>query len=216
MSILSRLFSVVGSIPFRFNPALRFCSSISVVDAVTFSIRRDARLRGNIFCHRASLVVASKVIVARGTEINAMEGSSISVAEGVCIGKQSVLSVAGNATLVIGKNTTFFSTVYLSGTISIGSDCLFGPNVTILTGEHVIEDRRPIRVQDAEYLAKHGHPPDKPVTIGDDCWVGVNAVILPGVNLGKGCVVAAGAVVNGSFDEYSVIGGVPARLLKYR
>lgn len=216
MSISSRILSLVRSIPYRRNPALRLCRSITVVDAKKFSVQKDARLRGDLCCREASLIVANRVVVAPGTEVNAQEGSVLLIDEGVFIGKHSVLSVASNATLSIGKNTTFFSTVHLSGAISIGRDCLFGPNVTILTGEHVIEDRRPIRIQDAEYLAKHGHPPHRPVTIGDDCWIGVNAVILPGVSLGKGCVVAAGAVVTGSFDEYSVVGGVPARLLKYR
>jgi acetyltransferase-like isoleucine patch superfamily enzyme len=217
MSLASKLFSLVRSIPFRLDPALRFCTSISVIEAVRCSIGTNTRLRGSIACDRASMMVGSNVIVARGSEINAYQGGSISIGNGVCIGKNSALSVAGEGMmLAIGDRTTFFSTVYLSGMISIGIDCLFGPNVTILSGEHVIEDRRPIRIQDAEYLALHGHPPHKPVSIGDDCWIGVNSVILPGVTLGKGCVVAAGAVVASSFSEYSIVGGVPARLLKYR
>lgn len=216
MSIVTRLFSIVRSIPLRFNPALRFCTSLSATDAITLLVDDTARLRGSISCDRASLLVGGNVIVARGAEIHAMEGAVISIGRGVNIGKNSALSVAGSATLAIGENTTFFSTAHLSGSISIGRDCLFGPNVTALSGEHVIEDRRPIRVQDAEYLAKHGHPPHREINIGDDCWVGVNAVILPGVTLGRGCVVAAGAVVTGSFADYSVVGGVPARLLKYR
>jgi len=187
-----------------------------VREAKKFSIKKTSHLRCNIFCRDASVVIGSGVVIARDTDINAVDGGSITIEEGVCIGKQSVLSVASNSALVIGKNTTFFSTVYLSGSVSIGDNCLFGPNVTVLTGEHVIEDRRPIRVQDAEYLAKYGHPLEKPVTIGDDCWIGVNVVILPGVTLGKGCVIGAGAVVTNSFDEYSIIGGVPARLLRYR
>lgn len=216
MSITSKVFSFVRSIPLRVNPALRFCTLISVANAVKFSIGANVHLRGSVVCDRASLLVENDVIVARGSEINAYQGSTVSIGTGVRIGKNSVLSVAGNSKLEIGDRTTFFSTVYLSGVISIGSDCLFGPNVTILTGEHVIKDRRPIRAQDAEYLAEHGHPPRNPITIGDDCWIGVNAVILPGVTLGKGCVVAAGAVVCSSFSEYSIVGGVPAQLLKYR
>lgn len=216
MPFANRFLTFVRSAVHRFNPALRYCKSISTSDVVKFSVNRSSNLRCSIWCHEASLVVANNVLIARGTEINAVDGGTIYIDNGVSIGKGSVLSVAGSASLAIGKRTTFFSTTYLSGAISIGSECLFGPNVTILTGEHVIDDRRLIRIQDAEYLAKQGQPRHKPVTIGDDCWIGVNAVILPGVTLGKGCVVGAGSVVTKSFEEYSIVGGVPARLLRYR
>ena len=57
---------------------------------------------------------------------------------------------------------------------------------------------------------------DQPVTIEDDVWCGANVTILKGVTIGRGSVVAAGAVVTKSFPPYSIIGGVPAKLLKMR
>ena len=54
------------------------------------------------------------------------------------------------------------------------------------------------------------------VEVGDDVWVGTGAKILDGVTLGKGCIVAAGAVVTESFPEYSIVGGIPAKLLRTR
>lgn len=57
---------------------------------------------------------------------------------------------------------------------------------------------------------------DRPVVIEDDVWVGANVTILKGVTIGRGSIVAAGAVVTKSFPPYSVIGGVPAHLLKRR
>ena len=53
-----------------------------------------------------------------------------------------------------------------------------------------------------------------PVVIGEGCWIGEKAVILPGVHIGKKCIVAAGAVVNKDIPDYSLVGGVPARILK--
>lgn len=57
---------------------------------------------------------------------------------------------------------------------------------------------------------------DLPVTIGDGCWIGANVTILKGVTIGRGSVVAAGAVVTKSCPPYSIIGGVPAKVIKYR
>ena len=54
----------------------------------------------------------------------------------------------------------------------------------------------------------------KPVVIGDDVWIGANAVILPGVTIGRHCVVAAGAVVTKDVPDNSVVAGVPAKILK--
>ena len=54
------------------------------------------------------------------------------------------------------------------------------------------------------------------ITIDDDVWIGANCTILDGINIGKGCVIAAGAVVNKSLLPFSVVGGVPAKLLKKR
>lgn len=54
----------------------------------------------------------------------------------------------------------------------------------------------------------------KPVEIGEGCWLGEKSMILPGVTLGKRCIVAAGAVVTKSFPDYSLIAGVPAKCIK--
>ena len=54
----------------------------------------------------------------------------------------------------------------------------------------------------------------KGIIIGNDCWIGAKATILDGANIGDGCVVAAGAVVRGNFPPYSVIAGVPAKIIK--
>lgn len=88
------------------------------------------------------------------------------------------------------------------GCIDIGRGSYIGPNVGIITANHQLDD-----------LDAHENGQD--VVIGEKCWIGMNAVILPGVVLGPRTVVAAGSVVNKSFpDGYAVIGGMPARLLK--
>jgi acetyltransferase-like isoleucine patch superfamily enzyme len=93
---------------------------------------------------------------------------------------------------------------------------LLSSNINILSTTHCIEGRSWIRDLDNEYIRHNGKLKDVPIIIGDECWIGLNVVIMPGTNLGRGCVVGANSVVKGSFPDYSVIGGVPAKILKYR
>ena len=57
---------------------------------------------------------------------------------------------------------------------------------------------------------------DADIIIGDDVWIGAGTIILAGVHIGNGCVIAAGAVVNKDVPDYAIVGGVPAKVLKYR
>lgn len=216
MSLVTRIKTFVNSIPLRLNPSIRFCGSLFVNNPINFEIDKSSNLRCELYCDKATILIDSKVNIPSGVNISSVDGAKIHLMEGVTFGKLSTLSVANDAALIIGAGTSFYSSTLLSGSISIGKGCLFGPNVTVMSGEHVIDDQRPIRLQDAEFIKEHGKPPSSPVEIGDDCWIGVNAVILPGVKLGRGCVVGAGAVVTKSFSEYCIIGGVPARMLKKR
>ncbi len=84
--------------------------------------------------------------------------------------------------------------------VEIGDDTIFAPGVKVVSANH-----------DRENLQRWS--PSEPVRIGRGCWLGANAVILPGVQLGDGCTVAAGAVVTKSFPAGSTVGGVPARLI---
>jgi maltose O-acetyltransferase len=88
--------------------------------------------------------------------------------------------------------------------ISIGARCYFGPDVLVLTSTH---DLGQSRQRAGEYAGQM-------VTIGDGCWIGARATILPGVRVASGCVVAAGAVVAEDTDPNGLYGGVPARRLR--
>ena len=85
--------------------------------------------------------------------------------------------------------------------VEIGDDTIIAPGVKIISANHDLED-----------YGKHFSC--EPVRIGRRCWLGVNAIILPGVQLGDEVIVGAGAVVTKSFPARSVIAGVPAKLLR--
>ena len=91
---------------------------------------------------------------------------------------------------------------------------MFGPGVTIITGDHRTDmiGRYMKTVGDNEKLPEN----DKDVIIENDVWVGANVTILKGVEIGEGSIVAAGSVVTKSVPPYSIVGGVPARVIKAR
>ena len=123
--------------------------------------------------------------------------------------------------IVIGKKTygeihiTDWS--FLDTKLRIGSYCSIAPNVQfLLGGEHQINSisTYPFKVYEFGYSREAGSKGD--IVVKDDVWIGTNVIILPGVHIGKGSVVGAGAVVTKDVPEYSVVGGNPARVIKKR
>lgn len=100
--------------------------------------------------------------------------------------------------------SNFNLTILDCALVTIGDRVMFGPNVSILTATHETEVQS--RRDDVEYA--------RPVTIGDDCWIGGHVVILPGVTIGEGCTVAASSVVTKDIPAWSVAMGTPARVVR--
>lgn len=106
----------------------------------------------------------------------------------------------------VGKNFyANFNSIFLDiCPITIGDNCMFGPNAQLYAATHPLHPVK--RNSGLEY--------GKPITIGDNVWLGGGVVITPGVTLGNNVVVAAGSVVTKSFPDNCVIGGNPAKLIK--
>lgn len=111
----------------------------------------------------------------------------------------------------IGYHADFIST---RRKIIINDHVIFGPNVSIRGGEHRtdIVGRFIDEIKDCDKLPEN----DADVIFEGDNWIGMNSTILKGVTIGRGCIVAAGAVVTKSTLPYSIVGGAPARILKMR
>jgi len=108
----------------------------------------------------------------------------------------------------IGDRSELGSGSLIYGGVHIGSDVLMGPDVKIITRNHLFEDPT-IRISDQGTVFQA-------VTIDDDVWIGANVVILPGVNVGKGSVIAAGAIVTKDIMPFTIVGGVPAKTIDKR
>ena len=137
------------------------------------------------------------------------------VGKRVKIGRGSKFYGAENITLnsdvSIGENALFLCT---RANVVLGDHVMFGPRVTVITGGHRFDlvGRYMDTVGNDEKLPEN----DRDVVFCGDNWIGANSTILRGVKVGKGAIVAAGAVVTKDVPPYSIVGGVPARVLKMR
>lgn len=109
----------------------------------------------------------------------------------------------------LGDNSGLGINSRISGKTIIGKNVMMGPCVSIYTNNHIFERTDiPMNLQ--------GMSEERAVIIEDDVWVGANVIILPGVTISKGAVIGAGAVVTKNVPEYAVVGGNPAKVIKYR
>ena len=125
------------------------------------------------------------------------------ISNGFRIYSGSVVSVQPNAILTFGKNGYMNNngTIHCFNSITIGDDVFISENCTL-------------RDSDNHEMLREGYTQSAPIVIGNHVWIGLNVTILKGVNIGDGCMVAAGSVVTKSFPPGCLIGGVPAKILR--
>lgn len=100
--------------------------------------------------------------------------------------------------------TQFHSGYDKRGTITLGEKCFIGMNVNFCTISHEMGDN----------TQRAGENIYKPIIVGNGTWVGANSVILPGINIGEGCVISAGSVVTKNCEPNGLYAGVPAKRIK--
>lgn len=146
-------------------------------------------------------------------------GTTFSLGRHSSIGDYTVLTISRgeggqdvDSGIVIGQETYIGEHNNLragGGFLRIGNKCLISQGVALVTSNHSVVRGMPMRDQPWD-TRKLG------VTIEDDVWIGCNAAVLPGVHVGRGAVIAAGSVVSHDVPEYAIVGGVPAKVLRYR
>lgn len=114
-----------------------------------------------------------------------------------------------NARITIGARTTigFNTFIYASSEIKIGADCMIAPFVYIVDSDHGIQAGIPMNRQPNTAL---------PIRIGNDVWIGAHAIILAGVTVADGAIIAAGSVVRTNVASNMIVGGVPAKVIGER
>lgn len=128
-------------------------------------------------------------------------GSGVNIRPHVYFGSGRNISIGDHS--MMGQDSIIGSTAE----VVIGKDVMMGPEVLIYTSNHGMETGTPMRLQPLKCA---------PVHIGNDVWIGARCIILPGVTIGDGAVLAAAAVVTENVPANAIVGGVPARVLRYR
>ena len=176
-----------------------------------------------VFVHPTSVIKCPEMIqmgmnlsIGRRCYIDALSQKGLVCGNNVSIGSNTYIELTGSLKF-LGKGMTVGNNVGLGthgrygsgmGFLEIGDDTIFGNYVSIHPENHNYSDMDiPIRLQGVNGTG---------VKIGKNCWIGAKVTILDGTIIGDNCVVAAGAVVRGHFPDNSVIGGVPAKIIKMR
>lgn len=136
-------------------------------------------------------------------------GKKVTLGKGISMSGAKNIFLGNN--VAIGPNSRFLCTL---AKIVIGDNVMFGPGVTCITGGHRTDiiGRYMISITNAEKRPED----DRDIVFEGDNWVGANVTILRGVTIGEGAVIAAGAVVTKDVPPYSIVGGVPAKVIKMR
>ena len=159
--------------------------------------------QGSVMAFPAGSVYGEgSITIGEGTLIGALATISAGILPGQDLGPDPVLRIGDRC--VIGRG----SHIVAHADITIGDDVWTGPYIYITDQNH--------GYQDPDVPIGRQWPVNSPVSIGTGSWLGAGAIVLPGARIGRNVVVAAGSVVRGEIPDYSVVAGVPARVVRSR
>lgn len=229
MGVLDKLLKIAGKDDFQLDSAigtgyiLRQCWKYGwmMIRGEIFSLGYG-QIANNVFVGRRVRIIEKKYLtigkktkLQDGVYIDALSRDGVQIGENVVIGRNTRIECTGGLQNIgkgvkIGDRTTFGNDCMFgaAGGIEIGDDVVAGQYIRFHSENHNFNDTMTL-------IRKQGVT-HKGIKIGNNCWIGAGAVFLDGAELGDGCVVGANAVVTKRFVENSVIGGVPAKMIKKR
>ena len=152
----------------------------------------DSRMPGGKFCTRLRATFLRKALKSLGTDIEI----------------ESNVFFGDGRDIEIGSHIQINEDCWIRNA-KIGNYVMIAPKVMILNFGHITTSLKTPMIFQGKRVYKQ-------TVLEDDVWIGARAIIMPGVRIGKGSIVAAGAIVTKDVEPYAIVGGNPARVIKYR
>lgn len=153
----------------------------------------DTPLPGANVCNRLRAFACRRVFERMGENVKVHGG----------------VNFGSGCSIQIGAFSSINRGCWVSNDTIIGRDVMTGPEVIILSASHNFES---IDLS----MREQGAPERQPIHIGDDVWIGTRSIILPGVRVGAHSIIAAGSIVTKDVPEWAIVGGNPAKVIRYR
>jgi acetyltransferase-like isoleucine patch superfamily enzyme len=168
-----------------------------------------------IIRHKSKIRAGKTLTIGDNVQINALSIEGITFGDNVSILSSTIIECTGvirnlGIGLITGNNVGIAQNCFIQvrGKVVIGNNVIFGPGVSLFSENHNFENPAlPVSVQGETR---------KGVVIDDGVWVGARAVILDGVHIGKHSIIAAGSIVNRDVPPFTIVAGVPARIIRKR
>lgn len=178
---------------------IKIGNKVKITGRLFFKIRGEAR----------NIVIKNNVTLSDGVDLRNRENGKIIIHENAYLDSKVRLVAARDGKVEVGSGTEIGSQTVINsgGTTIIGRHCMIASNVNINSSTHGVNKAFFIKDQPHE----HGY-----VIIGDDVWIGSGASVLMNTRIGEGAVIATNAVARKEYPPFSISGGVPAKIIKYR
>lgn len=205
--------------------------------SITYKVINIFSQKYKSFIWRAFFVKGSPLVL-RGAKIFLDTSCNVSIEQNSVVGKYVSIECKKHyiskrkANIEIGENCVIKNKAIIScqsGNVSIGDNSALGRSAEIICHNADVKIGCWVRIAAGTILITNSHSYDdielpifqqpfvhKSIKIEDDVWIGRNVIILPGITIGKGSIVAAGAVVTKNIPSYSIFGGLPAKLIRKR
>lgn len=212
--VLDRTFSLDPDVPLGTLMQMSLSVATGLVRGAMLARRRIVLSRGARVRTPGKLRTSGGLVrIEENCLIDCLSREGISVGRNFKLGAYSRMIASGSIAdlgkgITIGDNVGIGEFAYIGGAggVVIGADCIIGQYLSMHPENHIFSD--PNRLIRDQGVTRQG------IEIGAGCWIGAKVTILDGAVIGKGSVIAAGSVVTKSFPGRSLIGGVPARLLR--